>query len=74
MQSASTPSKPAKGAKPSRASEKSNAQEEVIQTSFRLPRGRWTKLQTLAIEERLTVQSIITTALENEFLRRGQKF
>lgn len=48
--------------------------EEVIQTSFRLPRSRWTKLQQLVIEERQTVQSVIITALEAEFERRGKSF
>lgn len=48
--------------------------EEIIQTSFRLPRGRWTKLQLLGIEERLSIQSIIVSALEAEFKRRGKSF
>lgn len=52
----------------------STAPEEVIQTSFRLPRSRWTKLQQLSIEERITVQSIIVAALEKEFESRGKKF
>jgi len=48
--------------------------EEVIQTSFRLPRSRWTRLQQLIIEERQTVQSLVITALEAEFERRGKDF
>jgi hypothetical protein len=55
-------------------SESPTPPEEVIQTSFRLPRSRWTKLQQLSIEERLTVQSIIVSALEKEFESRGKKF
>lgn len=74
MQSAEATSKRRKGSAPSRGPEEAAPPEEVIQTSFRLPRSRWTKLQQLSIEERLTVQSIIITALENEFARRGQKF
>jgi hypothetical protein len=52
----------------------SSAKEEVIQTSFRLPRSRWTRLQQLSIEERITVQSIIVSALEKEFEARGKDF
>lgn len=48
--------------------------EEVIQTSFRLPRSRWARLQQLSIDERLSVQAIIISALEGEFERRGRKF
>lgn len=48
--------------------------DELIQTSFRLPRTRWTRLQQLSIEERATVQSIIVGALEAEFARRGRVF
>lgn len=52
----------------------SASQEEVIQTSFRLPRSRWARLQQLSIDERLSVQAIIIAALEGEFERRGRKF
>lgn len=48
--------------------------EEVIQTSFRLPRSRWKKLQELSIEERASVQSIIVRALEAEFAKHGITF
>ena len=48
--------------------------EEVIQTSFRLPRSRWARLRQLSIEERLSVQAIVIAALEGEFERRGKKF
>ena len=48
--------------------------EEVIQTSFRLPRSRWARLQQLSIDERLSVQAIIIASLEGEFKRRGRKF
>ena len=50
------------------------AAEELIQTSFRLPRSRWARLQQLHIDERLSVQSIIVAALEAEFARRGREF
>lgn len=50
------------------------AGEELIQTSFRLPRSRWQNLQHLSISERMTVQSIIVSALENEFAKRGLEF
>lgn len=50
------------------------ATEEVIQTSFRLPRSRWKKLQELSIDERKPVQAIIIGALANEFAKRGLKF
>lgn len=49
-------------------------QEEVIQTSFRLPRSRWRKLRELSIDDRASVQSIIIGALEAEFARRGLTF
>lgn len=48
--------------------------EEIIQTSFRLPRSRWKRLQELSIEERASVQSIVVRALEAEFERRGLSF
>lgn len=48
--------------------------EEIIQTSFRLPRSRWAKLQQLSIAERSSVQAIIVGALEAEFARRGLAF
>lgn len=48
--------------------------EEVIQTSFRLPRSRWKKLQELSIDRRCSVQSIIVSALEGEFAKNGLKF
>lgn len=51
-----------------------NTPEEVIQTSFRLPRSRWKKLQELSIDQRASVQSIIITALEAEFAKRGIRF
>lgn len=55
-------------------SERPHSVEEVIQTSFRLPRSRWARLQQLSIDERLSVQSIIISALEKEFESRGRKF
>lgn len=65
----------------SKSSEKSSKElvdigikEEVIQTSFRLPRSRWTRLQLLCIEERVSVQSIVVSALEKEFESRGKDF
>lgn len=48
--------------------------EELVQTSFRLPLSRWKKLQQLSIEERTSVQSILVSALESEFARRGLSF
>lgn len=48
--------------------------EEVIQTSFRLPRSRWKRLQELAIDERRSVQSILVEALEDAFAKKDLKF
>lgn len=48
--------------------------EEVIQTSFRLPRSRWKRLQEVAIDERRSVQSVIIEALEEAFAKKGLKF
>jgi hypothetical protein len=48
--------------------------EEIIQTSFRLPRSRWKRLQELAIDERRSVQSILVEALEGAFAKKGLKF
>lgn len=48
--------------------------EELIQTSFRLPRSKWQKLQELSIHERKSVQSILIISLEAEFLKRGLQF
>lgn len=50
------------------------ATEEIIQTSFRLPRSRWKRLQELSIDERSSAQSIIVRALEREFAALGLKF
>ena len=50
------------------------ADEEIIQTSFRLKRSKWAKLQELSIHERMTVQMILVTALEREFAARGLAF
>lgn len=65
-------STPKAGKRPLNAS--TIVEEEVIQTSFRLPRSRWKRLQVLAIDERASVQSIIIAALEREFSKRGLKF
>jgi hypothetical protein len=54
--------------------EREQAREEVVQTSFRLPRSRWAKLQCLCVDERLSVQSLLVAALQNEFARRGKEF
>lgn len=48
--------------------------EEVVQTSFRLPKARWRKLRDLSLDERTSVQSILVQALEAEFARRGLPF
>lgn len=50
------------------------AKEELVQTSFRLPRSRWRKLHELSLDERSSVQAIIIRALESEFSRRGITF
>lgn len=47
---------------------------ELVQTSFRLPKSRWKKLRELSLDERASVQSIIVSALEAEFARRGLAF
>ena len=51
-----------------------SAAEEIVQTSFRLPRSRWKKLHELALDGRESVQSIIVDALEQEFSRRGLRW
>lgn len=66
--------KPSKGSRGTSHEGREAGAEEVIQTSFRLPRSRWTRLQQLGIEERLSIQAIIITALEAEFERRGKTF
>lgn len=48
--------------------------EELIQTSFRLPRSKWKRLQELSIDERRSVQAILVAALEAEFSKRGLPF
>lgn len=50
------------------------ATEEIVQTSFRLPRSRWKRLQELSIDERSSAQSIIVRAIEREFAALGLKF
>ena len=49
-------------------------QEEIVQTSFRLPRSRWQRLHEVAIGDRVSVQALIIGALEAEFQKRGRKF
>ena len=53
---------------------RAKATEEVIQTSFRLPRSRWKRLQEMSIDERRSVQAIVIAALEGEFAKKGLKF
>jgi len=53
---------------------KTTQSEELIQTSFRLPRSKWKKLQELSIDERRSVQAILVAALEAEFSKRGLPF
>lgn len=53
---------------------KRSAAEEVIQLSFRLPKSRWKRLRELGLDERASVQSLIVSALEAEFERRGLAF
>lgn len=53
---------------------KTTQSEELIQTSFRLPRSKWKKLQELSIDERRSVQAILVAALEAEFSKRGLSF
>ena len=48
--------------------------DELVQMSFRLSKPRWKKLRALGIDERASVQSIIISALEAEFARRGLTF
>ena len=48
--------------------------EELIQTSFRLPRSKWKKLQELSIDDRKSVQALLIEALEISFAKRGLKF
>lgn len=53
---------------------KSKNSEELIQTSFRLPRSKWKKLQELSIDDRKSVQALLIEALEISFAKRGLKF
>lgn len=53
---------------------KANLKEELIQTSFRLPRSRWKKLQELAIDQRTSVQAVLIESLEDVFSKKGLKF
>lgn len=57
-----------------KSSVKKKSAEELIQTSFRLPRSRWKKLQELAIDERRSVQSILVEAIDGVFSKKGLKF
>lgn len=59
---------------PKRKKTAADASEEVIQTSFRLPRSRWKRLQEVSIDERRSVQSVIVEALEQAFAKKGLKF
>lgn len=53
---------------------KASHKEELIQTSFRLPRSRWKKLQELAIDQRTSVQAVLVESLEDVFNKKGLKF
>lgn len=59
---------------PKRKKSTAGGGEEVIQTSFRLPRSRWKRLQEVAIDDRRSVQSVIIEALEEAFAKKGLKF
>lgn len=48
--------------------------DDIVQMSFRLPKARWKRLRELSLDERASVQSIIVSALEAEFARRGIAF
>lgn len=59
---------------PKRKKPVASGAEEIIQTSFRLPRSRWKRLQEVAIDDRRSVQSVIVEALEEAFAKKGLKF
>ncbi len=59
---------------PRKALGKMSEEEELVQMSFRLSKPRWKKLRALGIDQRASVQSIIISALEAEFARRGLTF
>jgi RNase H-fold protein (predicted Holliday junction resolvase) len=67
-------SSPVAESKSSTKRTKTTQSEELIQTSFRLPRSKWKKLQELSIDERRSVQAILVAALEAEFSKRGLSF
>lgn len=71
-------SQPQAAAEPAASKQQSRSRraptEEIIQTSFRLPRSRWKRLQELSIDERSSAQAIIVRALEREFAALGLKF
>lgn len=73
-QIAQAPTQPLPVAPVKKATKAKAQTEELIQTSFRLPRSRWKKLQELSIDQRRSVQSILIKALETEFANLGLKF
>ena len=50
------------------------ANDQLVQTSFRLPKNRWRSLRDLSLDERASVQSVIVRALEAEFAKLGREF
>lgn len=71
---ADTPPPPAASTKTTAKKPAKQGPEEVIQVAYRLPRGRWAKLRNLATDQRTSVQSLITEALEEHFKRAGLPF
>lgn len=74
MQSAPAEQTTSRTGKTAKARKQTKDQEELVQTSFRLPRSRWRKLHDLSLDERSSVQAIIVQALEAEFAKRGITF
>lgn len=70
----STPSQQTETRKTPKIRSQSKDKEELVQTSFRLPRSRWRKLHELSLDDRSSVQAIIVQALEAEFAKRGINF
>ena len=48
--------------------------EEIVNLTFRMPRSRWKHLAELSISDRVSLQSLIMHALEEDFKRRGLRF
>jgi hypothetical protein len=55
-----------------RQSGKRGAEEEIVKTTIRMPRGLWDKLRHRAVDENTDLQTLVARALA-EYLKDGPR-